>query len=372
MSTAILALVPAVVLYFGYRSTRISSDPTVLHPSIPSPRNSLLPGLKLSQASALAYPPNLIPGARDVDTPYGSMRVYEWGPMNGKKVLLIHGDSTPAPMLAPIAEALANQGCRVLIFDLWGRGYSDSPLRDPHDAALFGNQIFYAFASSPISWTGQASDGFSIVAFSLGASIAMSFVSHFPYLVNSIVLLAPGGLLRTLPKGYTSSLFPCRRFIPSGYLRKLVAEILGAKQSEAVNTDSVPKDITTIASLSSAAITQWQFDFHEGIVHSFIDTILHGPLMHQHSDWKKVCSIINGESPRSATRRPNGRLVNSKILVVFGDEDGVVVGKDVSADLTELLGGPEHLVVRYTSGGHGFPIPQSEDVIKYICEFWGL
>lgn len=83
---------------------------------IPSPCKSLLPQITPVQASLLPYPPNLLPGARDVDTPYGSMRVYEWGPKDGRKVILIHGNTTPAPLLWPIAQALERKNCRVMIF----------------------------------------------------------------------------------------------------------------------------------------------------------------------------------------------------------------------------------------------------------------
>ena len=86
-----------------------------LRRSIASPRKTLLPSLSSEQIAALPYPPNIIPGARDVETLYGSMRVYEWGPEDGRKVLLIHGDATPAPILAPIASRLVDNGCRVMI-----------------------------------------------------------------------------------------------------------------------------------------------------------------------------------------------------------------------------------------------------------------
>lgn len=63
-------------------------------------------------------PLDVLPGARDVSTPYGSMRVYEWGPEDGHKVLLVHGISTPCVSLGGLAHALVDRGCRVLIFDL--------------------------------------------------------------------------------------------------------------------------------------------------------------------------------------------------------------------------------------------------------------
>ena len=84
--------------------------------TIPSPRDTLLPKLSPTEATALPYPNDLLPGARDVATPYGMMRVYEWGPKDGSKVLFIHGDTTPAPILGPVARDLVDKGCRVMMF----------------------------------------------------------------------------------------------------------------------------------------------------------------------------------------------------------------------------------------------------------------
>ena len=64
----------------------------------------------------LPYPPDALPGARDVDSPYGSIRVYEWGPEDGEKILLIHGISTPSIALTDLANKLVGKGCRVMLF----------------------------------------------------------------------------------------------------------------------------------------------------------------------------------------------------------------------------------------------------------------
>jgi len=105
-----------VAIFLLVRSARGSSEPKLRRRCIPSPRETLIPYLSPAQAAALPYPPDLYPGARDVATPYGTMRVYEWGPEEGKKVVVIHGDTTPAPMLGPIAEVLVKRGCRVILF----------------------------------------------------------------------------------------------------------------------------------------------------------------------------------------------------------------------------------------------------------------
>ncbi|KAL8639312.1 MAG: hypothetical protein Q9228_003644 [Teloschistes exilis] len=261
----------------------------------------------------------------------------------------------------------------LLWLDLWGRGYSDSPLGVTHDATLFGNQIFYALTSSPISRTGQQSGGLSVVAFSLGGRIAVSLAAHYPCLINSIVLLAPGGLLRALPTGYGNPLYQFPRLVPTGYLRKLVANIIGVRVS--ADSGEVPVigvDVMKKAPLDAAAITQWQFDHHKGFVYSFIDTVVHGPLMNQHADWKKLCDIIRGPSIGAVPTGQPSRRFDSKILVIFGDEDGLVVKEEVSADLLQMLGDPKHVDIRVVTGGHGFPMPSSDDVVKHIGIFMNL
>jgi len=84
-----------------------------------SPRATLLPKLSEAEREALRYPPDVLPGGRDVNSPvclglvplvvlgiiatsgvliglqYGTTRVYEWGPEEGRKVLLVHGITTP-------------------------------------------------------------------------------------------------------------------------------------------------------------------------------------------------------------------------------------------------------------------------------------
>jgi len=113
MSLAILATGTATLALLRWPVR--CNKPAPLTKKLPSPRETLLPYLSAEQVAASPYPSDLLPGARDVDTSYGMMRVYEWGPDEGMKVLLIHGDTTPGPMLGPIASQLAERGCRVMI-----------------------------------------------------------------------------------------------------------------------------------------------------------------------------------------------------------------------------------------------------------------
>lgn len=115
---ATVAAASLATLLLLLRLTRESTKPKPLRYTIPSPRETLLPFISAEEAAALSYPPNLLPGARDVATPYGTMRVYEWGPEDGRKVIMIHGDTSPVPILAPIGDALVKRGCRVMMFGM--------------------------------------------------------------------------------------------------------------------------------------------------------------------------------------------------------------------------------------------------------------
>lgn len=42
--------------------------------------------------------------------------MYEWGPEGGRRVLLIHGISTPSIALAHLAHQLVGEGYRVMLF----------------------------------------------------------------------------------------------------------------------------------------------------------------------------------------------------------------------------------------------------------------
>lgn len=86
--------------------------------TVPSPLDTYVPGKSDWVLSRLPYPPDALPGARDVDTPHGKVRAYEWGPEDGRKVLLVHGISTPCISLAQLAENLAQKGCRVILFGM--------------------------------------------------------------------------------------------------------------------------------------------------------------------------------------------------------------------------------------------------------------
>ena len=114
--STIVAITISLACLLFYRFVPILVGRRSSYTAIPSPRTTLLPYLSEAQISELPYPPDILPGARDVETPYGVMRVYEFGPQEGRKVVLVHGDTTPVPIFLPLAKGLARSGCRVLLY----------------------------------------------------------------------------------------------------------------------------------------------------------------------------------------------------------------------------------------------------------------
>lgn len=69
-----------------------------------------------STFSETPYPQDVFPGGREVETPYGTIQVFEWGAEDGDKVVLIHGIGTPCIALGDMAKHFVSNGCRVLLF----------------------------------------------------------------------------------------------------------------------------------------------------------------------------------------------------------------------------------------------------------------
>jgi hypothetical protein len=62
------------------------------------------------------YPIDAFPGGRQFKTVYGTIHVFEWGPEDGEKVLLVHGLGTPCIALGDMAKELVRKGYRVMMF----------------------------------------------------------------------------------------------------------------------------------------------------------------------------------------------------------------------------------------------------------------
>ncbi|KAK4634103.1 hypothetical protein CLAFUW4_00616 [Fulvia fulva] len=348
----------------------------------------------LVEEDNVPYPADALPGGRNVDTPYGNTRVYEWGPEDGRRVLFVHGISTPCIALARMAHQLVRTGCRVMLFDLYGRGYSDAP--DPNvyrqDINLFSLQILSVLASSKQNWM----KGFTMVGYSLGGGIAAAFTSYYPHLVESLVLIAPGGLLRPTRISLSSKL------LYSGILPdRLVNHIVKSKLQAGENRPNVPKmksvkiklDVADAAAeelpdenaahaadscspifedrptVSPATAVAWQTEVHNGFIPAFVSSIEWAPIHDGHDRWRMIAE-------RCECRRNNAHgdsiptgLKEGRILMILSTSDVVVSIDEIEDDATTALGSQNLLTVKLP-GGHDLPITNSEGCARAMLDFW--
>lgn len=349
-----------------------------------SPRETLLPKLTKSQIADLPYPPDALPGSRDIASPYGTIRAYEWGPEDGSKVLLVHGISTPCLALGSVAHGLVEKGHRVMLFDLFGRGYSDTPADLNHDIRLFSTQILLVLTSSPLSWTGSSSGRFALLGYSLGAGISAAFTSYFPDLINSLVLIAPSGLIRPHNLGRGNRLIYSRGVIPEFILHRAVKRRLKTplfakkplKGDDTLDTGDAVKAEINLESNSHVVLSKnypnitvesavsAQIDTHQGFVGAFMSSIRHGPIIEQHELWRKI-------GKRLAEQNAGGTegLRNGKVLIILGQHDAIIKTDEIVADATDVLEG--NLEIKIIDAGHEAPIKNGDQVVDHIIDFWG-
>ena len=226
-------------------------------PWIASPRDYVSALVPANEVRKLPYPPDALPGGRDVQTPYGSIHVFEWGPEDGEKVLLIHGIGTPCVAFSNMAEELVRQGYRVMLFDLFGRGYSDAPVDVPYDIRLYATQILLVLASSALSWTGN--DSFHLIGYSLGGGVAVSFTRYFASMVRSLTLVAGGGLIRRSHVSWKSRLLYTTGILPESLLEYLVQRRLSPRQAGGtVSEDTVAAEAAQPTATTETVTTRRQ------------------------------------------------------------------------------------------------------------------
>jgi pimeloyl-ACP methyl ester carboxylesterase len=113
---------------------------------------------------------------------------YQWvGPSRGPIAVLIHGLTTPSIVWKDVAQALGDTGYRVLVYDLFGRGFSDAP------DGKQGVDFFLTQLDELLSDQGL-DDDLTLVGYSMGGTIATAFASTEPHRTKRLILIAPSGI----------------------------------------------------------------------------------------------------------------------------------------------------------------------------------
>ncbi|KAK2600666.1 hypothetical protein N8I77_010186 [Diaporthe amygdali] len=356
--------------------------PTKTSKIIKSPKQRALSSLSPKELSSLPYPPDALPGSRDVPTPYGNVHVFEFGPSTGERVLFLHGLSTPCVSAANTAVALAAKGYRVMLFDLFGRGWSDTP--DPeefdYDERLFASQIMMVLASSEASWMGSASaggnGGFHIIGYSLGGGLAVNFASWFPHLARSLVLVAPSGLLKRSDISWRTRLLYSRSWLAEKllhyfYRRRLEPKYIAIEEgsdSDIKKTGDPFDDAVILPArpdITAASIMSWHLLQHEGFVSAIISTLRYAPIYERYEEWSRLGSMLSAR--RKDLRLPG--LIGGKVLLVFGSSDEITRKEKILPDAEDILSS-DALRVEVLEAGHEVGITKGAEVAEVANKFW--
>jgi pimeloyl-ACP methyl ester carboxylesterase len=248
-----------------------------------------------------------------------------------------------------------------------------------------------AVASSPLPWTGT--NGFAVIGYSLGGGIAASFTSSFPTLISSLILIAPSGLLRESHIAWQSKiLYSTEGILPEPLIQFLVRQRLdsGSSSSTAAREEAGPEDAVAaeignvepgstdqLPSYSGiqlgtvASAVQWQLDNHKGFIPAFISSIRHAPITNQHASWAKIGERLSTQKENSADQHAmsNG-LWRSKVLMILGRTDPIIVSKEIEEDAIGCLG-RGNLETVIIDAGHDLAITKPREVVSAVLRFWG-
>ncbi|KUF10223.1 hypothetical protein AVJ23_13895 [Pseudoponticoccus marisrubri] len=118
----------------------------------------------------------------------GGLTHYDWlGPERGPVAVCVHGLTTPSFVWLALARRLVAMGYRLLIYDLYGRGYSGRP-RGPQGPRFFTDQLRALLAHE-----GLDAD-ITLIGYSMGGAIATAFAAEEAHRLRRLVLLAPAGM----------------------------------------------------------------------------------------------------------------------------------------------------------------------------------
>lgn len=113
---------------------------------------------------------------------------YQWlGSGRGPVVVCVHGLTTPSPVWYALAAGMGQLGFRVLIYDLYGRGFSDAP-RGKQDTTFFVRQLKDLLDHQNLR------DEVTLIGYSMGGAIATAFTAQHSSYVRRLVLLASAGI----------------------------------------------------------------------------------------------------------------------------------------------------------------------------------
>ncbi len=134
-----------------------------------------------------------------VDLPRGRVHYQFSGPEGAPLIVMVHGYSTPSFIFKQNADALNAAGFRTLVFDHFGRGWSDRP------GGKYDIEFYDAELTALLDELAPG-ERVGLVGLSMGAPIVTEFAARNPQRVNKVFLFVPAGFDVAGAEGLTRTL----------------------------------------------------------------------------------------------------------------------------------------------------------------------
>lgn len=253
---------------------------------------------------------------------------YQWhGPEGGPLVVCAHGLTTPSFVWDGITPRLAEQGFRVLTYDLYGRGYSDRP-RGAQDGAFFTAQL-----EELLNHLGVEGK-FALMGYSMGGAIGACYAAKYSNRLNKLILLAPAGMGHDLG--------PVARLVVNygGFGRWLFMAMYG--RSFRQGTEAERDLATSVPNIVDRQQNELRYRGFRGAVLSSMRGILDRNLEDEHR------AIAASGVP---------------VLAIWGREDEVIPISGLGK-LAEWNRNAEHEVIE--GAGHALAYSHTDDVVRIV------
>ena len=122
-----------------------------------------------------------------IDLKHGRTHYRYFGPQSAPLAVCVHGLTTPSFVFEALADGLVAKGYRVLVYDHYGRGFSDRP------TAAQDREFFVSHLDELLNALGEH-EKFLLIGYSMGGAVAAAYTAAFAQRVRNLVLVAPAGM----------------------------------------------------------------------------------------------------------------------------------------------------------------------------------
>ncbi|KAJ3012026.1 UNVERIFIED_CONTAM: hypothetical protein HDU68_001409 [Siphonaria sp. JEL0065] len=264
---------------------------------------------------------------------HGKTHYFIKGKEDGKRVVLVHGINVTGNVFPQAIEALVKRNFRVLSFDLYGMGYSDSPAAK-YDSEMYTTQLRELL--DHVGWGNVI-----VMGFSLGGGISTEFADRYPERVEKLVLIAPAGLKHSLPAVGKVFAIP----VLGETLFYLVGRKVLSQRAKKHLNGLIPEPYRS----HFVATQNLNFKHNPGFTRCYFKTVQFGPIQNRDATFQRV-----------------GNKFGSRVLCVWGRGDTTTDFKEEGSRFKKYM--PDAKFVEM-EGRHTILGERPDDVTELVREF---